>query len=110
MLEDWRVEDGLFPQKAEVFCIASAGCTALALAETGRRVTAVDINPAQVEYVERRLAGDELRQGRAETWLRHLRAFLFLLGIPRSTLIRFLELDEPEAQLAMFDSQHRRLL
>src|SRR5687768_12321771 len=51
MYEDSAVELGAFEPGGRVFCIASAGCTAFDLAGRGDDVTAVDINPAQVEYV-----------------------------------------------------------
>jgi Protein of unknown function (DUF3419) len=51
MHEDWSIEASLFPPGSRVLCIASAGCTALALADRGNIVTAVDINPAQIDYV-----------------------------------------------------------
>src|SRR5438094_8829220 len=66
MHEDWRIEASLFPPGSRVLCIASAGCTALALAESGDRVTAVDINPSQVDYVRPRLAGMPAKAGRVD--------------------------------------------
>src|SRR5690348_12983972 len=42
MHEDWSIEASLFPPGSRVLCIASAGCTALALADRGNIVTAVD--------------------------------------------------------------------
>jgi S-adenosylmethionine:diacylglycerol 3-amino-3-carboxypropyl transferase len=48
MHEDWRVEAEVFRPGGRIFCIASSGYTALALAERGFRVTAVDVNPAQI--------------------------------------------------------------
>lgn len=53
MHEDWSIESSLFQPGSKVFCIASAGCTALALAARGHAVDAVDVNPAQVRYVGR---------------------------------------------------------
>ncbi len=67
--EDPAIEDRLFPRNGSVLCIASAGDTARALAASGRRVIAVDINPAQVEEVRRRLDGYAPRPGaRIDCW------------------------------------------
>src|SRR5262249_30070008 len=63
MHEDWTIEAEPFAPGTRVFCIASAGCTAMALAARGHEVVAVDVNPAQVAYVRERLAGAEPRQG-----------------------------------------------
>src|SRR5205807_2090348 len=57
MYEDSDVEAEVLPATGRVFCIASAGSTSMALAARGLAVTAVDINPAQVDYVRARLAG-----------------------------------------------------
>ncbi len=57
MYEDPEVELRAFPEGAPVFCIASAGDTALALAAR-HPVTAVDINPVQLDYARQRLAGE----------------------------------------------------
>lgn len=47
MHEDPALELALFPPRSRVVCIASAGCTAFALAAAGHEVTAVDVNPAR---------------------------------------------------------------
>jgi S-adenosylmethionine:diacylglycerol 3-amino-3-carboxypropyl transferase len=57
MFEDWSVEARLFPPGGRVFCIASAGCTAIALAARGHDVTAVDgsvnvVEAGAAEYLE----------------------------------------------------------
>ncbi|HXJ82209.1 MAG TPA: DUF3419 family protein, partial [Candidatus Methylomirabilis sp.] len=54
MYEDSAIELGAFRPGARVFCIASAGCTAIALSQR-HEVIAVDINPAQIAYTRRRL-------------------------------------------------------
>ena len=52
MYEDPPIEESVFLPGARIFCIASAGCTAMALAAR-HRVTAVDINPVQLAYARR---------------------------------------------------------
>ncbi|MBV8828569.1 MAG: DUF3419 family protein, partial [Acidobacteriaceae bacterium] len=53
MYEDSAIEMRAFRPGSRVFCIASAGDTAIALARD-HNVTAVDINPAQLEYARKR--------------------------------------------------------
>jgi S-adenosylmethionine:diacylglycerol 3-amino-3-carboxypropyl transferase len=98
MLEDRALELALFPRGGRVFCIASAGCTALALAARGDRVTAVDVNPAQVEYVRARLAGGPVREGAADRRTGRLRTLAPLVGWRRPALERFCDLDDPPEQ------------
>ena len=98
MYEDWRIEAGAFPPNSRVFCIASSGCTALALAARGHRVTAVDVNPVQIEYVRARLAGAAVRDGVAERWMARLRKGLPLLGLSERDLRAFLQLADPAEQ------------
>jgi hypothetical protein len=76
MLEDAAVEMGAFRPGGRVFTIASAGCTAIALARRGDRVTAVDVHPGQIEYVRRRIAGEAVPPGRLDLWLREGRRLL----------------------------------
>jgi S-adenosylmethionine:diacylglycerol 3-amino-3-carboxypropyl transferase len=89
-----------------VFCIASAGCTAFDLAERGDDVTAVDINPAQVEYVRARLRGEPPRRGKVDRWMGRLRRLAPALGWSRDALENFCRLAEPDEQL---DFWRRRL-
>ena len=98
MHEDWRIELDAFPDSGRVFCIASAGCTALALASHGYEVTAVDVNPAQVSYVRRRLAGARPEAGRIDRLLAISRRFLPALGWTRTRLRSFLGLSDPAEQ------------
>ena len=49
----------------DVFCIASAGCTAMALAPR-HEVVAVDIDPIQLAYAGQRFAGRRCERGAAE--------------------------------------------
>jgi len=99
MYEDWRIEQSAFAPRARVFCIASAGCTAMRLAP-GREVVAVDINPAQLAYAARRIGGAPPVEGTAERLMRFGRPLLALAGWSRSRLRHFLDLDDPLAQIA----------
>lgn len=100
MVEDWRVEAAVFPPRGRVFCIASAGCTALALARRGLEVTAVDLNPVQADYVRARAAGAPARAGRAEHLLALGRRLLPGAGLRRRRLEEFLDLEAPAEQAA----------
>jgi S-adenosylmethionine:diacylglycerol 3-amino-3-carboxypropyl transferase len=66
------------------------------------RVTAVDINPVQLAYARRRLAGAPMETGTAERVMGALRELLPLAGWRRQTIEDFLDLDDPEAQSAFF--------
>jgi Protein of unknown function (DUF3419) len=99
MYEDSSLELTLFEPGRRVFCIASAGCTALALAARGDEVTAVDLNPAQVAYVDARAKGAPAHEGRAEQGFRQLRRLGSLVGWDHQTLERFCVLDDPYDQL-----------
>jgi SAM-dependent methyltransferase len=98
MHEDWRIEAEVFPPGARIFCIASAGDTALALAARGFHGTAVDINPAQIEYAQARAAGAPPRDGVVERRLALIRRSFPWLGWRRRGLRRFLELASPAEQ------------
>lgn len=104
MYEDPAIELAAFRPGARVFCIASAGCTAMQLA-TRHDVVAIDINPAQLEYAAARLAGQPARRGSAEHIMGFARAFAPLVGWSRRRIHEFLELDDPAAQLAMWTDQ-----
>ncbi|MEU9075122.1 DUF3419 family protein [Kitasatospora sp. NPDC048538] len=102
MYEDPGVELAAFPAPgARVLCIASAGDTAAALAAAGHRVTAVDLNPAQLAYARARLtAGAPAATGAAERLLALGRAAA-ATALPAwrpAALERFLRLDDPAAQ------------
>lgn len=96
MYEDPSIELAAFPAGGRVFAIASAGCTARALAQR-HDVVACDINPPQLAYAQRR--GTLPETGAAERLMRFLRAFTPLLGWRRAALAEFLALDDPAAQL-----------
>jgi S-adenosylmethionine:diacylglycerol 3-amino-3-carboxypropyl transferase len=99
MYEDWDIEAEVLPPAGRVFCIASAGSTSIALAVRGLSVTAVDINPAQVDYVRARLRGAAPRAGTADRFFALGRRFLPLMGLRRSKIRQFLELAEPAEQV-----------
>ena len=79
MYEDPNIELKVFPAGSRVLCIASAGCTAMKLAPH-HEVVAVDINPAQLAYAERRFDGDPGVRGRAERIMDFARFFAPLAG------------------------------
>src|SRR2546428_13732296 len=64
MYEDWDIEAEVLPAAGRIFCIASAGATSIALAARGLEGTAVDIKPAQGDYVRDPVHGGAPR-GRA---------------------------------------------
>jgi S-adenosylmethionine:diacylglycerol 3-amino-3-carboxypropyl transferase len=99
MYEDSEIEAEVLPAAGRVFCIASAGSTSMALAARGLAVTAVDINPAQVDYVRARLQGAAPRAGTADWFFAAGRRFLPLMGLRRSLVRQFLEMTDPAAQL-----------
>jgi S-adenosylmethionine:diacylglycerol 3-amino-3-carboxypropyl transferase len=99
MYEDASIECDAFRPGGRVFCIASAGCTAMKLAPR-HEVVAVDINPAQLAYAERRFAGERAVRGTAERVMAFGRALAPAAGWRASTLRTFLELDDPDEQIA----------
>lgn len=98
MYEDAAIELGAFRPGGRVFCIASAGCTAMKLAPH-HKVVAVDINPVQLAYVERRLAGAPVQPGSAGRLLAFARALAPLAGWSGRTVRAFLDFDDPEKQI-----------
>ena len=99
MYEDWEIEAEVLPAAGRVFCIASAGSTSMALAARGLTVVAVDINPAQIEYVREQLRGGAPRAGTADWFFAAGRRFLPLMGLRRSRVRQFLEMTDPAEQL-----------
>jgi S-adenosylmethionine:diacylglycerol 3-amino-3-carboxypropyl transferase len=97
MYEDPAIERAAFAPGGKVFCIASAGCTAMGLAPY-HPVVAVDINPAQLTYAMQRIAGAPVVRGTAEHVMRLGRALLPLAGWKLPTLRAFLDLDDPATQ------------
>jgi hypothetical protein len=106
MYEDCGVELDVLPAGGRIFCIGSAGCTALALAARGDAVTAVDVNPAQVAYLRGRLGGSPPGDGAVERLLARARSVGGFVGWSRSRLEAFCALDEPAAQVGFW---HERL-
>ena len=104
MYEDVAIEREAFLPGGRVFSIASSGCTAMALA-ADHEVTAVDINPVQLEYAQRRAAGAPPQVGVAERLMDLGRRALAPAGWRRQKLESFLVLDDPREQLA-FWHQH----
>ena len=99
MYEDASIELGAFRPGGRVLCIASAGCTAMALAPR-HEVVAVDINPVQLAYAERRFAGYHGARGNAERVMAFGRSFAPLAGWWPSRVRAFLDLEDPAAQTA----------
>jgi S-adenosylmethionine:diacylglycerol 3-amino-3-carboxypropyl transferase len=99
MYEDRLLEAEVLPERGRIFCIASAGCTAFALASRGASVTAVDANPAQIEYVQARLDGAEPRMGSVERRLARLRTLGRLAGWTPAALSEFCGLADGQAQV-----------
>jgi S-adenosylmethionine:diacylglycerol 3-amino-3-carboxypropyl transferase len=102
--EDSANELAAFTGSRRVFCIAGAGCIARALAEAGHEVTAVDINPVQLQYARERAAGSPPRDGRCERFLTRARRLLRLTGWRDTALRAFLELDDPSEQSRVWKS------
>lgn len=104
MYEDSNIELESFPAGSRVLCIASAGCTAMKLAPH-HDVVAVDINPSQLAYAERRFAGDPAVRGRAERIMDFMRFFAPLAGWRRSKVQAFIELDDTAEQMQYWEQE-----
>ena len=98
MYEDASIELDAFHPGSRIFCIASAGCTAMKLAPD-HEVVAVDINPIQLAYANRRFEGDAGFRGKAERVMDFARFFGPLAGWWPSQVRAFLELDDPVEQM-----------
>ena len=101
MYEDAEIERAAFQGKGRVFCIASAGGTALCLADR-HEVVACDINPAQLAYAERRAAGGPAETGDAERAMKVARAFMPLVGWRASVVRAFLALSDVAEQMTFW--------
>jgi S-adenosylmethionine:diacylglycerol 3-amino-3-carboxypropyl transferase len=101
MYEDVEIERAAFEGKRRVFCIASAGDTALKLAET-HEVVACDINPTQLAYAQRRAGGAPPEAGDAERAMNFLRTFMPLVGWRRERLHTFLNLCDVAEQMSFW--------
>jgi Protein of unknown function (DUF3419) len=104
MYEDAAIEREAFRPGGRVFCIASAGCTALALCDR-HDVVACDINPAQLAYAEERIAGAPIRVGTAEKVMGFGRVLMPLAGWTEPVVREFLALSDPEAQAAFWSER-----
>jgi S-adenosylmethionine:diacylglycerol 3-amino-3-carboxypropyl transferase len=101
MYEDASIELATFRPGGRIFCIASAGCTAMKLAPR-HEVVAVDINPVQLAYAERRFAGARGVHGTAEHLMAAGRAFAPLVGWWSSSVRAFLDLDDAADQVVFW--------
>jgi S-adenosylmethionine:diacylglycerol 3-amino-3-carboxypropyl transferase len=84
-----------------VFCIASAGCTALRLANE-HEVVVCDINPAQLAYAKRRAAGGMAETGDAERVMNYVRSFMSLVGWRAGVVRAFLALSDVGEQMTFW--------
>jgi len=98
MYEDAGIERRAFAPGGRVLCIASAGCTAMALAPE-HAVVAVDINPVELAYARARCAGAPGARGAAERFMDLGRRLGPLAGWRPSVVRRFLDLDDPAEQV-----------
>lgn len=101
MYEDAEIERSAFQGKGRVFCIASAGTTALQLASQ-HEVVACDINAAQLAYAERRAGGGSAEMGDAERAMKFARAFMPLVGWREEVIRTFLSLADVAEQMAFW--------
>lgn len=99
MYEDPSIELAAFRPGGRIFCIASAGCTAFRLSPR-HDLVAVDVNPSQLAYAERRIAGEPMVRGTAERLMSFGRTLLPLAGWWPSRLRVFLDLERPAEQAA----------
>jgi S-adenosylmethionine:diacylglycerol 3-amino-3-carboxypropyl transferase len=105
MYEDAAIEAAVFRPGGRVFCIASAGDTALRLAGD-HEVTAVDINPVQLAYARRRIAGEPIEIGAAERVMAlGRRVFCPLAGWRRATVEVFLRLEDLDSQVGFWNER-----
>jgi S-adenosylmethionine:diacylglycerol 3-amino-3-carboxypropyl transferase len=101
MYEDVQIEKAAFQGKGRVFCIASAGATALQLADQ-HEVVACDINPTQLAYAERRSRGGQVETGDAERAMNFARSFMPLIGWQRNVVRAFLALSDIAEQMTFW--------
>jgi S-adenosylmethionine:diacylglycerol 3-amino-3-carboxypropyl transferase len=98
MHEDAEIELRAFQPGGRIFCVASAGCTAMTLA-VHHTVVAADINPVQIAYVRKRIDAGAIHRGAAERLLGFARTLGPLAGWNRRRLGGFLDLDDSEEQM-----------
>jgi S-adenosylmethionine:diacylglycerol 3-amino-3-carboxypropyl transferase len=98
MHEDSSIELNAFHPGGRIFCIASAGCTAIALSRQ-HDVVAVDINPIQIAYATQRVSGGGSFRGQAERMMDFGRALAPAVGWTPSRIREFLDLADPAEQI-----------
>jgi S-adenosylmethionine:diacylglycerol 3-amino-3-carboxypropyl transferase len=98
MYEDTEIEREAFRGRGRVFCIASAGCTAIGLCDQ-HEVVACDINPVQLAYAERRFHGAPPEIGDAERAMSFARRFTPLVGWRAGDIRAFLALSNAAEQV-----------
>lgn len=101
MYEDVAIEKAAFSGKGRVFCIASAGDTAFALAQE-HDVVACDINAVQLAYAKVRGKGGRRQVGDGDRAMAAMRRLMPLIGWRRSRLERFLAMRSVAAQMAFW--------
>jgi len=101
MHEDAEIEREAFQGAGRVFCIASAGDTALRLADQ-HEVVACDINPVQLAYAERRAGGSPPETGDAERAMNFVRTFMPLVGWHVGVIRAFLALSNVTEQMTFW--------
>lgn len=104
MYEDPGIELEAFQAGSRVACIASAGCMAMKLAPH-HEVVAVDINPVQLAYAERRFDGAPCIRGRAERIMDAMRFFAPLAGWWPSKVRAFVELEDTIEQMNYWENE-----
>lgn len=97
MHEDVEIERAAFDGLGRVFCIASAGDTALALAGQ-HEVVACDLNPVQLQYAQARVNGAMPRRGDAERAMEMARQLAPVVGWRRGLLEQFLAMTDVAEQ------------
>jgi hypothetical protein len=103
--EDLRIELEAISARSRVFAIAGAGSTAQVLAAAGHRVTAVDINAAQLDYARALSEGAPPRAGLAERALGAGRKVAALCGWTRKKLDLFLNMSHCAKQVEYWDRE-----
>lgn len=101
MHEDAEVDRIAFQDNGRIFCIASAGDTAMRLSHQ-HEVVACDINPVQLAYAERRAIGAPFEMGDAERVMQIVRAAMPLAGWRRETVNVFLAMSDAAEQTAFW--------
>lgn len=109
MYEDVEIEMRAFPPGSRLFSIASAGCSAIALSQM-HKVTAVDINPIQLEYARLRAWGAPAERGVAERAMQMGRRLMAVGGWTPASLEQFVELSDCSEQLDFWNGRLNRPL